>query len=142
MMGKKKTKLQIAQEQAETALSLTNKKIEELGSHTGDLYAALNSIQESFDRIRNVPSEKKIEYEKLKSIRLQWKQQVDKIIYKINQMFIVVYYCQLLEAINIIVDDLTLSLHKNKLAFFALIDNASLSLSIKRYRKSTNAYNV
>ena len=28
-MGKQKTKLQIAQEQAETALSLTNKKIEE-----------------------------------------------------------------------------------------------------------------
>ena len=78
-MGKKKTKLQMAQEQAETALSLTNKKIEELGSHTGDLYAALNSIQESFDRIRNVPSEKKLEYEKLKSIRIQWKQQVDKI---------------------------------------------------------------
>ena len=63
-MGKQKTKLQIAQEQAETALSLTNKKIEELGSYTGDLYASLNSIQESFDRIRNVPSEKKIEYKK------------------------------------------------------------------------------
>lgn len=78
-MSRKKTKLQIAQEQAEKALSLTNKKIEELGVHTGGLYTALNSIQECFDQIRNVPSEKQLEYEKLKSIRLQWKQQVDKI---------------------------------------------------------------
>ena len=78
-MSKKKTKLQIAQEDAEKALSLTNKKIEELGTHTGSLYTALNSIQECFDQIRNVPSEKQLEYEKLKSIRLQWKQQVDKI---------------------------------------------------------------
>lgn len=78
-MSKKKTNLQIAQEDAEKALSLTNKKIEELGTHTGSLYTALNSIQECFDQIRNVPSEKQLEYEKLKSIRLQWKQQVDKI---------------------------------------------------------------
>lgn len=78
-MGKKNTKLQLAQECAEAALLLTNAKIEELGTHTGNLYQALNTIQELFDQIRNVPSEKRLEYEKLRGIRLQWKQQVDKI---------------------------------------------------------------
>ena len=37
-MDKKKTKLQIAQEQAETALSLTNKKIEELTESDSDRF--------------------------------------------------------------------------------------------------------
>jgi len=76
---KKKTKLQIAQEKTEATLKKTNIKIEELGTHTASLYAALNDIQELFDKIRNVPSDKKLEYEELKKIRINWKQQVDKI---------------------------------------------------------------
>ena len=32
-----------------------------------------------FDKIRNVPSEKKLQYEELKQIRLNWKQQAEKI---------------------------------------------------------------
>ena len=39
----------------------------------------LNNIQKLFDEIRNIPSEKKIECEKLKKIRLNWKQQAEKI---------------------------------------------------------------
>lgn len=78
-MSKKKTKLQLAQEQAEAAIKRTNEKIDELGLNTGSLYGKLNAIQAQFDAIRNVPSEKRIQYERLKEIRLSWKQQADKI---------------------------------------------------------------
>lgn len=78
-MSKKKSKLQIAQEKAEATIKKTNIKIDELGKHTSNLYTALNDIQELFDAIRNVPNDKKLEYEKLKNVRLNWKQQADKI---------------------------------------------------------------
>ncbi len=78
-MAKKKSKLEIAQEQAENSINEANQKIEELGKHTSDLYVSLNSIQEVFDRIRNVPSEKRLEYENLKKIRLEWKREAEKI---------------------------------------------------------------
>lgn len=78
-MSKKKSKLQIAQEQAESAINKTNKKINELGGHTSILYDALNNIQELFNEIRNVPNEKWLRYEELKSVRLKWTQQVEKI---------------------------------------------------------------
>lgn len=78
-MGKKKTKLQLAQEKAEATIKRTNIKIEELGHQTVALYEALNGIQEQFDKIRNVPSEKKLQYEELKNVRLNWKQQAEKI---------------------------------------------------------------
>lgn len=78
-MSKKKTKLQLAQEQAEAAIKKTNEKIDELGLNTGSLYGKLNAIQAQFDAIRNVPNEKRIQYEKLREVRLNWKQQADKI---------------------------------------------------------------
>nr|WP_263326073.1 hypothetical protein [Neobacillus sp. Marseille-Q6967] len=78
-MSKKKSNLQIAQEQAESTIKKTNDKIEELGKYTSNLYTALNDIQELFDKIRNVPSQKHLEYKKLKEVRLNWKQQVEKI---------------------------------------------------------------
>lgn len=78
-MDKKKTKLQIAQEKTEATLKKTNVKIEELGKYTASLYTTLTDIQVLFDKIRNVPSEKQLEYEELKKIRINWKQQVDKI---------------------------------------------------------------
>lgn len=53
-MLKKKTKLQLAQEQAEAAIKRTNEKIDELGLNTGSLYGKLNAIQAQFDAIRNV----------------------------------------------------------------------------------------
>lgn len=78
-MNKKKSRLKLAQEQAESAIKKTNEKIGELGTYTSQLYDGLNTIQELFDDIRNVPSEKQLEYEKLKKIRLNWKQQAEKI---------------------------------------------------------------
>ena len=79
MKGKKKSKLQQAQDKAQAAINLTNKTIEELGGYTSGLYESLTSIQELFDKIRNVPSDKKLQYEELKQIRLNWKQQAEKI---------------------------------------------------------------
>lgn len=78
-MSKKKSKLKLAQEQAEKSINETNKKISELGEHTGQIYEELNSLQQLFDAIRNVPNEKRLEYERLKKIRLSWKQQAEKI---------------------------------------------------------------
>lgn len=78
-MRKKKSRLKIAQEQAERAINKTNEKIGELGTYTGQLYDELSTIQELFDDIRNVPSEKQLEYKELRKIRLNWKQQAEKI---------------------------------------------------------------
>lgn len=76
---KKKTKLEIAQEQAEAAIKKTNLTIDELGTVTGSLYEKLNAIQAQFDAIRNIPKDKQLQYEKLKSVRLKWKSQAEKI---------------------------------------------------------------
>lgn len=76
---KKKSKLQLAQNKAQAAINETNKCIENLGVHTNNLYIVLTEMQELFDKIRNVPSEKKLQYEELKQIRLNWKQQAEKI---------------------------------------------------------------
>lgn len=78
-MDKKKTKLEIAGEKTQVAIDHTNLKIKELGENTVVLYDNLTDIQKRFDLIRNVPSDKKIEYEKLKEIRLSWKEQAEKI---------------------------------------------------------------
>lgn len=78
-MSKKKSKLQIAQDEAQAAINKTNETIEKLGNQTNILYSELNSIQELFDKIRNVPDEKRLQYKKLKEIRLNWKQQAEKI---------------------------------------------------------------
>ncbi len=78
-MKKKKSKLQLAQDKARIAIDQTNKKIEELGAHLGKLCFELNNIQGLFDDIRNMPSDEKLECEKLRKIRLNWKQQAEKI---------------------------------------------------------------
>ena len=78
-MAKKKTKLQIAQELAQSAIDQTNKKIGDLGEETGKIHDSLIQIQECFDVIRNIPSETRLKYEELKKIRLNWKDQAAKI---------------------------------------------------------------
>ncbi len=78
-MSKKKSRLKLAQEHAESAIKKVNDKIDALGTHTSQLYDELNTIQKIFDNIRNVPGEKRLEYEKLKKICLNWKQQAEKI---------------------------------------------------------------
>lgn len=79
MNSKKKSKLKLAQDEAQAAINKTNKKIEELGEYSNSLCLELNRIQELFDEIRNIPNDKKLECEKLKKIRLKWKQQAEKI---------------------------------------------------------------
>lgn len=76
---KTKSKLKIAQEKAEETIAKTNNRIDFLGEKTSSLYDTLTEIQEAFDKIRNVPSDKHIKYEELKEIRLNWKQQAEKI---------------------------------------------------------------
>ena len=78
-MAKKKSKLQIAQEEIQKAIDQVNKKIEELGTHTNKLYIELGIVQEMFDNIRNKPSKKFLEYEKTKEVRSNWKTQAEKI---------------------------------------------------------------
>lgn len=78
-MGKKLSKLKIAQQQEEDAVKKTNEKIAELGHNTDVLYISLNAIQSLFDRIRNVPKEERLKYEKLKVKRLDWKQKAENI---------------------------------------------------------------
>lgn len=72
--SKKKSKLQISQEKAEVAIRMTNRKIAELGNQTSNIYDELTTIQSLFDAIKNVPSDKQLEYQELKEIRLNWKQ--------------------------------------------------------------------
>lgn len=78
-MSKKETKLEKGRKLAEETLDHTNEKIEELGDHSAHLYESLGVIQNRFDLIRNVPKEKKMEFERAKKIRLEWKQQAEKI---------------------------------------------------------------
>lgn len=78
-MSKTKSKLQIAKEEVDALVKLTNSKIMELGIYTRSLHNALTMIQVQFDKIRNVPSEKQLEYQKIKEVCLTWKQQVEKI---------------------------------------------------------------
>lgn len=79
MKNKKKSKLQLAQDETQAAINKTNERIETLGIHTSSLYTALTDMQVIFDNIRNVTSEKKLQYEELKKIRLNWNQQAEKI---------------------------------------------------------------
>ncbi|API90063.1 hypothetical protein BKP56_12715 [Marinilactibacillus sp. 15R] len=78
-MSKKKSKLKLAQKQVELVIQKTNGKIGELGIHTSQLYDELKTLQKLFEDIRNAPIDTKLEYEQLKSIRLNWKQQAEKI---------------------------------------------------------------
>lgn len=79
MKWKKKTKLELIQDKTQNAINETNKNIEKLGEYTIDLYDTLTSIQELFDKIRNVPNEEKLQYESYKKQRLNWKQQAERI---------------------------------------------------------------
>ena len=78
-MTKKLSNLQLAQQKAEAAVQATNQKINDLGKYTNNLYIVLTNIQSLFDRIRNVPEEKRLKYEELKAIQVKWKQQAEKI---------------------------------------------------------------
>lgn len=76
---KKKTDLELVQAKTANIADATNQKIEELGKYTNFLNEKLTEMQHVFDMIRNKPSDKKIELEELKKIRLNWIKQVRKI---------------------------------------------------------------
>lgn len=88
MKASKKSKLQQAQEKLEAAINQTNIKIEELGSSTKKLYESLTNLQDLFDKIRNIPSDKRLEYKNLEQIRSNWKEQAEKIEEAYNKLAI------------------------------------------------------
>lgn len=76
---KKGSSLEKSRKRTEAALNAANAKIEELGGRSSCLYNTLGILQDRLDKIRNVPEEKRFEYEAVKKIRLNWKQQAEKI---------------------------------------------------------------
>lgn len=78
-MAKKKSEFELVQGDVQRAIDKTNEKIEELGNKTALLYDRLNEIQAIFDLIRNIPGDNRIKYQELRKIRLNWKQQAEKI---------------------------------------------------------------
>lgn len=75
----REAKLDIARMKAGQAINQVNQKIDELGKNTKIIYDKITELQIVFDAIRNIPSEKYLEYKKLQRIRLNWKQQAEKI---------------------------------------------------------------
>lgn len=78
-MSTEKSKLQESTEKVMSLVTQVNKMLNELGVHSHYLYKSLILIQSQFDKIRNVPNEKKLEYEKIKETCLSWKQHVEQI---------------------------------------------------------------
>lgn len=78
-MAKKLSRLEIEQNKNKSAIEKVNKKISELGTHANDLCKSVNRLQALFDQIRNVPTESKMKYTKLKEVREKWTQQAEKI---------------------------------------------------------------
>src|SRR5699024_4882794 len=80
---KKKTKskkdIETTQKKTEHAVKQTNEKIEVLGDYTKELYDCLTRIQVIFDMVRHMPSDLKFELDELTEVRIDWKNQVDKI---------------------------------------------------------------
>ena len=74
-----KDKLKTLQDRSRAVINETNMKIDELGQHTDGMYNALIEMQDMFDIIRSIPSDKRIEYEELKKIRLDWASRVEEI---------------------------------------------------------------
>ena len=74
---KKNTELQIAEYKLQDAVKETNIKIQELGSSVEALFQSLNEIQDLFDTIRGVPSEKIPEFEDIRNRRNNWKNQAE-----------------------------------------------------------------
>ena len=78
-MQRKKSKLKLAHENEQVIINKVNRMIEELGAHTEPLCASLNGLQGLFDEIRNMPTSKKLECDEMKTVRLNWKEQTEKI---------------------------------------------------------------
>ncbi|MBO5380030.1 MAG: hypothetical protein J6A90_06865 [Clostridia bacterium] len=79
MFNRKPSMLKLAQEKNEQTIARVNSKIGDIGKVAFELYSVLDSLQTIFDKIRNVPTEKKEQYLFIKSQSSKWKQQVDNI---------------------------------------------------------------
>ena len=77
-MGKK-SELERVKDEVDVLVCETNAKIAALGEEANGLYKALCDIQDTFDGIRNIPTDEALEYERLKKVRLEWKSQAEKI---------------------------------------------------------------
>lgn len=71
------TALDLAHFRLQEAIGETNAEINRLGSFASDLFKALNEIQDLFDTIRGVPTEKRPEYEAVREKRANWKAQAE-----------------------------------------------------------------
>lgn len=78
-MSKSKKRLEEAQKQTEKIVLEANRKIEELGVHSSNIYSRLEALQNQFNKISNKPHELRVQCEELEKIRLNWKQQVAKL---------------------------------------------------------------
>lgn len=76
---KSTNELETAQKKTEHAVKLTNEKIEVLGDYTKEMYNRLTRIEVIFELIRHIPSDLKLELDELAEVRIDWKNQVDKI---------------------------------------------------------------
>ena len=85
-MKKGKTELEKMQDKVQKMVVRVNEKITILGEHLGILNTTLTNIQEEFDKVQNISNEEKMRYEELKQIRLNWKNQVDEIIKKYEEI--------------------------------------------------------
>lgn len=83
-MSKRKEMLEEAKKQLDSKVKETNRLIDELGNFAYSLDNVLKIIQEQFDKIRNVPSELKTQYNKIKKEHLLWLKQVDEIVSAYN----------------------------------------------------------
>lgn len=86
--SKKRSKLQQAQDNVQATINLTNITIEDLGNHTKQLYESLTKIQDSFDNIRNVPSDEKLKYKKIEKEKSDWKKQAENIEKEYNEALV------------------------------------------------------
>ena len=81
----KKTKLENSIDGLLLLVHFVNYKIKALGVCDEFLYTTLSRIQAQFDTIRDIPDDKKREYNEIKKVCVAWKQHVD----KINKNYIV-----------------------------------------------------
>lgn len=71
-MSKSPSKLQQARDLAKLAIDKANQRIIVLGEYDEDMSNTLADIQYLFDKIRNVPTGTKKQYDKIKQARLNW----------------------------------------------------------------------
>ena len=86
--SKKRSKLKQAQDNVQAAINITNITIGDLGNHTKKLYESLTKIQDSFDNIRNVPSDDMLKYKNFEKAKSDWIKQAENIEKEYNKTLV------------------------------------------------------